>query len=228
MNYTVQIEREIEAQRIELGSHPVYMGVHNVSGLLRMMEFHIFAQFDYAEISKSTSEKLPWSFAPKSQQLATEYLDTMRSMGADMRSIDTYLSLKKSGVIPLDALRHCGARPEIVYFSTYSHWVAKRAPLHVALGIVAWAREHRVHETFIRALLESSKPLSGRLKPLDLFIPDYLAFPREKAAKTARLLLSDLCKEDDEKWYQVREHVQKTMRLRRRAWDGLLNELVIA
>ena len=228
MNYTVQIEREIEAQRVELGRHPVYMGVNNVSGLFRMMEFHVFAQFDYAEISKSISKKLPWSYALKSQQLATDYLETMRTMGADTRSIDTYLSLKKSGVSAPDALRHCGARNEIIQFSMYSHWVAKRAPLHVALGVVAWAREHRVHETFIRALLESSKPLSSALKSLDLFIPDYLAFPREKAAKTARFLLSEVCEEDVEKWYQVREHVQKMMRLRRRTWDGLLNELVIA
>lgn len=228
MNNLILIEREIDAQRSELDRHPVYQGVNNLAGLLRMMEFHVFAQWDYSEISKSISEKLPWSFAVSSKQLANDYVETMRAMGADTRSIDTFLSLKSSGVATPDALRHCGITKEILDFSLYSYWVSKRAPLHVQLGVVAWARDHRVHETFIRALLDSKKPLSNQLKPLDLFIPDYLAFPRDNVTKSAKILLSELCQDDPEKWYQVREHVQKSMRLRRRTWDGLLSELVIA
>lgn len=228
MNKLTLIEREIDAQRSELAQHPVYLGVNNLPGLLRMMEFHVFAQWDYSEISKSISEKLPWSFVSSSKQLAQDYVETMRAMGADTRSIDTFISLKKSGVATPDALRHCGISKEILDFSVYSYWVSKRAPLHVQLGIVAWARDHRVHETFIRALLNSKKPLSNCLKPLDLFIPDYLAFPRDNVAKSAKIILAELCQGDTEKWYQVREHVQKSMRLRRRMWDGLLNELVTA
>lgn len=227
MQYLKKTEAELDLQRHELVRHPVFMGVRNIAGLRRMMEYHVFAQYDFAVLNHAVARQIQWHYAAGAKELFQAYRGVMEDTGADTRAIDTFETLKRSNVAHADALRHCGAPQAVINYSTFSSQISGLAELHLLLALMAYARDHRVHETFIRALVEAPKPLADILKPLDHFIPDYLAFPREELYCDAREVLREYCGNDPEMWVQVREYSQKAMRLRRRVWDGLLNELVM-
>lgn len=228
MDHYSKIEDELEAQQNELKRHPVFMGVRNMQALRRMMEYHVFAQFDFAVINNAIAHQLNWSYAARAKEIFEEYLEIMVDMGAQTRAMDTFTTLKKSGVAHADALENCGAPTSVVELSKFQGNMSANGHPHILLGLLVFARDHRVHETYIRTLVDAPKPLSSALRPLDHFIPDYLAFPREDLYREASDLLRDFCGNDQELWYQVREYSQKAMRLRRRVWDGLLNEFVMA
>ena len=228
MDQLKKLEQELEVQQGELRRHPVFMCVRNAAGLRRMLEYHIFAQFDFAVLNNAVAHQMNWPYAARAKELFEEYLEIMVDMGAQTRAMDTFTTLKKAGVAHADALENCGAPVPVIEFSKFQGQMSARGSLHILLGILVFARDHRVHETFIRTLVDAPKPLASELKPLDFFIPDYLAFPREELYNEARELLRDICGNDEEMWYQVREYSQKAMRLRRRVCDGLLNELVMA
>lgn len=222
-----RVQNELKAQRDELKRHPVFMGVRNTAGLKRLMEYHVFAQLDFAVMNHAVSKQVNWPFAHQSKELFEAYSEVMIEMGCRTRAIDTFKTLKKAGVGHANALVNSGAPEACVNYSTYISGLCADAKPHILLGILAYTRDTRVQETFIRALVDSPKPLVAELKPLDLFIPDYLAFPGEELKRDAIEMLSEICGDDDELWYQVREYSQKAMRLQRRVWDGLLNELVM-
>lgn len=228
MDQYKKIEQELEAQQNELKRHPVFMGVRNIAALRRLMEYHVFAQFDFAVINNAVAHQLNWPYAAQAKEVFEAYLEIMVDMGASTRNMDTFTTLKKAGVAHADALDNCGAPAPVVELSKFQGNMSADGQLHILVGLLVFTRDHRVHETFIRTLVDAPKPLSDTLKPLDHFIPDYLAFPRQDLYREAADLLGDFCGNDGELWYQVREYSQKAMRLRRRVWDGLLNELVIA
>ncbi|MCX4527184.1 DUF3050 domain-containing protein [Streptomyces sp. NBC_01551] len=238
----------IEPARQKVLSHPLYHQLNTVDAVVTFMEHHVFAVWDFMSLLKSLQRQLtcvevPWvpSAATGSRRLINDivlveesdelgegftshfelYLDGMRQSGADTTRIDAFVGLLREGRPVPAALEEAGVPHPVAEFVGTTWEFIEHSPVHCQAAAFAFGREDLIPDMF-----DQVAALNAGLGSLSTFV-DYLRrhiqVDAEEHTPMAMQMLADLCGDDEVKWSECKETIDRALDARTRLWDGISN-----
>jgi hypothetical protein len=215
------------------------------------MEHHVFAVWDFMSLLKSlqrqlTCVELPWvpTGPTGSRRLINDivlveesdelqggfishfelYLAGMTQAGADRGAIDTFIDALRHKVDVPDALVKADVpAPSAEFVGTTWAFIAQ-APVHCQAAAFAFGREDLIPDMFEQVV----KVNANRGGQLDTFV-DYLArhieVDGEEHTPMAMQMLADLNGDDEAKWDECAQTVNRALEARVRLWDGIVRAI---
>ncbi|PYC88311.1 heme oxygenase [Streptomyces tateyamensis] len=223
---------------------------HQLSSLERVRTFqerHVFAVWDFMSLLKClqrqlTSVELPWlpSGPTASRRLINEivlveesdelgegyishfelYLDGMARAGAQTTAVDAFLRLLGGGSSVADAVKAAEVPSAAAEFMAVTWDVIDNAPVHCQAAAFAFGREDLIPEMFEQVIKIEDE--GGRLAVFKDYLARHIEVDGEQHTPMAMQMLIDLCGDDEERWTQCAETVQRALAARVALWDGIL------
>jgi hypothetical protein len=236
----------IEPSRQKVLSHAIYHQLTTVDAVVMFMEHHVFAVWDYMSLLKSLQRQLtcvevPWlpSAATGSRRLINDivlveesdeldegfishfelYLDGMRQAGADTSCIDAFIALLRAGC-PVDAaLAESGVPRSVAEFVGTTWDFIENSPVHCQAAAFAFGREDLIPDMFDQvAALNAGH---GSLAVFVDYLRRHIQVDAEEHTPMAMQMLADLCGDDETKWTECKETIDRALAARTRLWDGI-------
>ncbi|MEV6840665.1 DUF3050 domain-containing protein [Streptomyces sp. NPDC051133] len=236
----------IEPSRQKVLSHPIYSQLTSVDAVVTFMEHHVFAVWDFMSLLKSLQRQLtcvevPWvpSASTGSRRLINDivlveesdelgdgfishfelYLDGMRQSGADTARIDAFIGLLRAGRTVPAALREAGVPEPVAAFVGTTWDFIDNAPVHCQAAAFAFGREDLIPDMFDQvAALDAGH---GSLSTFVDYLRRHIQVDAEEHTPMAMQMLADLCGDDDTKWAECRDTIDRALAARARLWDGI-------
>jgi hypothetical protein len=243
-----KLKAQITPARDRVVAHPIYRALRTHEAIVTFMEHHVFAVWDFMSLLKSlqrslTCVELPWvptgptgsrrlindiTLVEESDELRGGfishfelYLEGMTEAGASRTAVDTFIASLRGGTDVLTALREAAVPGPSAEFTTTTWRFIQEAPVHCQAAAFAFGREDLIPDMFEQVV----KVNANQGGTLDTFV-DYLArhieVDGEEHTPMAMQMLADLCRDDDAKWDECAETVNRALDVRVRLWDGIL------
>lgn len=241
-----ELKDAIEPSRQKVLAHSIYHQLTSVDAVVTFMEHHVFAVWDFMSLLKTLQRRLtcvevPWvpSDAPESRRLINDivlveesdelgdgfishfelYVDGMRQAGADTSRIDAFITLLRQGRPVPAALQEADVPQPVADFVGTTWGFIDHSPVHCQAAAFAFGREDLIPDMF-----DQVAALNADLGSLSTFV-DYLRrhiqVDAEEHTPMAMQMLADLCGEDQTKWAECRETINRALAARAKLWDGI-------
>ncbi|RSM81651.1 DUF3050 domain-containing protein [Kibdelosporangium aridum] len=246
-----KLKAAIEPARQKVTSHPLYGQLNTVDAVVTFMEYHVYAVWDFMSLLKVLQRQLtcvevPWvpSALPESRRLINDitlveesdelgdgfishfelYVDGMRQAGADTSRIDAFIDLLRAGKPVLPSIKEADVPGPSAEFMTTTWTFIETAPVHCQAAAFAFGREDLIPDMF-----DQVAALNAEFGDLSTFV-DYLRrhiqVDAEEHTPMAMQMLADLCGDDDTKWAECEETINRALAARTKLWDGILGRIV--
>ena len=236
----------VEPARQRVIGHPLYRQLDSEAAVTAFMEHHVFAVWDFMSLLKSlqgnlTCVRVPWvpTGATGSRRLINDivlveesdelaggftshfelYLDGMREAGADTSRIDRFIGLLRAGRPVPPSLTAAQVPPASAAFVATTWEFIEGAPVHCQAAAFAFGREDLIPDMFDQVAALNEK--SGRLSTFVDYLRRHIQVDSEEHTPMAMRMLVDLCGQDDDKWRQCEETVNRAFAARIALWDGI-------
>jgi Protein of unknown function (DUF3050) len=240
------LQDAVAPSRQKVLSHPIYSQLTTVDAVVTFMEHHVFAVWDFMSLLKTLQRRLtcvevPWvpSAATGSRRLINDivlveesdelhdgfishfelYLDGMRQAGADTSRIDAFIALIRAGSPVGAALRDADVPPSVAAFVGTTWDFIEHSPVHCQAAAFAFGREDLIPDMF-----DQVAAIDAGLGSLSTFV-DYLRrhiqVDAEEHTPMAMQMLADLCGDDEARWAECRDTIDRALAARARLWDGI-------
>ena len=237
-----------EAARQRVTSHAIYQSLDTIEAVNTFMEHHVYAVWDFMSLLKSlqrqlTCVELPWvpSGPAGSRRLINDivlveesdelgggfishfelYLHGMRQSGADTGGIDALLDLLRAGTPVREALVSAGVPAPSAEFTRTTWGFIEQAPVHCQAGAFAFGREDLIPDMFDKVIKVSAR-YGDRLSTFCDYLARHIEVDGEQHTPMAMQMLADLCGDDDTKWQECADTINRALAARARLWDGIL------
>lgn len=250
-----QLTVEIQAKVDDIRNHGLYKEISDISQLQFFMEQHVFAVWDFMCLLKELHNRLvstraPW-FPPKdamganliSSILVEEegdlaedgvtyishydlYLESMKKIGANTNSINSFLEKVREGLAIGTALQSTSILPSTRNFveSTFSFFTMKTHELAAAF---VYGREALTTEMFIPLVKQlRGANLGSSLNTLIYYLERHIQLDSDEHFPKALQLLSNLIGEDEVKWRETKVAALHALDARKQFLSGVQAELV--
>ncbi|MFD6973482.1 DUF3050 domain-containing protein [Streptomyces sp. NBC_01310] len=236
----------IQPSRQKVLSHPIYHQLTSVDAVVTFMEHHVFAVWDFMSLLKSLQRRLtcvevPWvpSALTGSRRLINDivlveesdelgegfishfelYLDGMRQSGADTTRIDAFIALLRDGRSVPDALQEAGVPQSVSEFVGTTWDFIDHSPVHCQAAAFAFGREDLIPDMFDQvAALNAGH---GTLSTFVDYLRRHIQVDAEEHTPMAMQMLADLCGDDEVKWAECQDTIDRALAARTRLWDGI-------
>jgi hypothetical protein len=246
-----RLKNAIEPARQQVISHPLYHQLTTMDAVVTFMEYHVFAVWDFMSLLKTLQRGLTWIDVPwvpsgptSSRRLINDivlveesdelgdgfishfelYVDGMRQAGANTTRIDHFIGLLRAGEPVRPAIARAAVPRAAAEFVATTWEFIQNAPVHCQAAAFAFGREDLIPEMF-----EQVAALNAEYGELSRFV-DYLRrhiqVDSEEHTPMAMQMLADLCGDDDAKWAQCEETINRALAARTRLWDGIRTAVI--
>jgi hypothetical protein len=241
-----RLRTAVEPARKKVLSHQLYHELTGLGAVVTFMEHHVFAVWDFMSLLKTlqcslTCVRVPWipSGPTASRRLINDivlveesdefgdgfishfelYRDGMRQSGANTQPIDVFIELLRGGGTVIPTLKRAGAPGPAAEFVATTWEFIENPSVHCQAAAFAFGREDLIPEMF-----DQVAALNAELGVLTTFV-DYLRrhiqVDSEEHTPMAMQMLADLCGDDEGKWIECEETINKAYAARLQLWNGI-------
>jgi hypothetical protein len=248
-----KINNELSELRKNLLDHPLYTEVKSVEDFQAFMEQHIFAVWDFMSLLKSlqrglTRVELPWKpvGSPTTRRFINEivlgeesdidsngeiashfelYLDAMRQIGADTKTIQLFIEFIDNGKTIEEALQLVDVNQETREFVNFTFSVIQSNSIHRIASVFTFGREDLIPEMFIQILREMKSKGQTNISKLLYYLERHIEVDGDDHGPISLRMMEEVCGDDEQKWDEALASAKEAMQIRIKLWNGILYNL---
>jgi hypothetical protein len=245
MNPKIHIlNSNLKKYREEIVNHALYKKLNSIEDIAVMMEYHVYAVWDFMSLLKALQSLLTCTTSPwkpvgdgKIRQLVNSivleeesdvdkennplshyemYIDAMRQCGANISAIENFVSNVSATNIP-------SVNDGVDAFLKTTFDVIESNQTHKIASAFTFGREDLIPDMFTAIVEEYNTE-----KNLDKFVyylERHIELDGGEHGPLALELISNLCGDDDIKWKEVEETAIACLVARKKLWDSILANL---
>lgn len=250
------INKKLSPQREQLLKHSLYEKIKTVEDLNCFLENHVYAVWDFMSLLKALQSKLtctttPW-FATKNPEtrylineivLAEEsdlsidgrrqshyemYLEAMKDCGANTTEITTFLSEVNSLQNIFVAIKKSNLHPNIKAFLDFTFRVIEEGKTHEIAAAFTFGREDLIPSMFTLIIKSFQEHFPDKdLKKLIYYFERHVELDADEHGPMAMKMISELCGNDPQKWFEVEEVSKLALEKRIALWDAIEEQITL-
>ena len=230
--------------REEIVNHALYKKLNSVEDIAVMMEYHVYAVWDFMSLLKALQSLLTCTTSPwkpvgdgKIRQLVNSivleeesdvdkennplshyemYIDAMKQCGANTSAIESFVSNVSTTNIP-------SVNEGVDAFLKTTFDVIESNETHKIASAFTFGREDLIPDMFTAIVNEYNT--ENNLDKFVFYLERHIELDGGEHGPLALELISNLCGDDDNKWKEVEETAIACLVARKKLWDSILANL---
>ena len=230
--------------REEIVNHALYKKLNSVEDIAVMMEYHVYAVWDFMSLLKALQSLLTCTTSPwkpvgdgKIRQLVNSivleeesdvdkennplshyemYIDAMKQCGANTSAIESFVANVSATNIP-------SVNDGVDAFLKTTFDVIESNETHKIASAFTFGREDLIPDMFTAIVDEYNT--ENNLDKFVYYLERHIELDGGEHGPLALELISNLCGDDDNKWKEVEETAITCLVARKRLWDSILANL---
>ena len=240
----LEINKNIQSYKDAIVQHSLYKKMNSVEDIAILMEYHVYAVWDFMSLLKAlqsilTCTNSPWKPVGDTQirrlinSIVLEeesdvdsdgnpashyemYLDAMKQCGANTDPIENFVSTVSKNNIP-----KVNEGVDTFLKSTFD--IIDSGEVHKIASAFTFGREDLIPDMFT-AIVEGYNE-NNRLDKFVYYLERHIELDGGEHGPLALQLISDLCGNDDEKWAEVEKTAISCLTARKKLWDIVVDNL---
>ena len=230
--------------REEIVNHALYKKLNSVEDIAVMMEYHVYAVWDFMSLLKALQSLLTCTTSPwkpvgdgKIRQLVNSivleeesdvdkennplshyemYIDAMKQCGANTSAIESFVANVSATNIP-------SVNDGVDAFLNTTFDVINSNETHKIASAFTFGREDLIPDMFTAIVNEYNT--ENNLDKFVYYLERHIELDGGEHGPLALELISNLCGDDDNKWKEVEETAIACLVARKKLWDSILANL---
>ncbi|MDC1024979.1 DUF3050 domain-containing protein [Flavobacteriales bacterium] len=230
--------------REEIVNHALYKKLNSVEDIAVMMEYHVYAVWDFMSLLKALQSLLTCTTSPwkpvgdgKIRQLVNSivleeesdvdkennplshyemYIGAMKQCGANTSAIESFVSNVSSTNIP-------SVNDGVDAFLKTTFDVIESNATHKIASAFTFGREDLIPDMFTAIVNEYNT--ENNLDKFVYYLERHIELDGGEHGPLALELISNLCGDDEDKWKEVEETAIACLVARKKLWDSILANL---
>ena len=230
--------------RKEIVNHALYKKLNSVEDIAIMMEYHVYAVWDFMSLLKALQSLLTCTTSPwkpvgdgKIRQLVNSivleeesdvdkennplshyemYIDAMKQCGANTSAIESFVANVSATNIP-------SVNEGVDAFLKTTFDVIESNETHKIASAFTFGREDLIPDMFTAIVDEYNT--ENNLDKFVYYLERHIELDGGEHGPLALELISNLCGDDDNKWKEVEETAIACLVARKKLWDSILANL---
>ena len=230
--------------RKEIVNHALYKKLNSVEDIAIMMEYHVYAVWDFMSLLKALQSLLTCTTSPwkpvgdgKIRQLVNSivleeesdvdkennplshyemYIDAMKQCGANTSAIESFVANVSATNIP-------SVNEGVDAFLKTTFDVIESNETHKIASAFTFGREDLIPDMFTAIVDEYNT--ENNLDKFVYYLKRHIELDGGEHGPLALELISNLCGDDDDKWREVEETAIACLVARKKLWDSILADL---
>ena len=245
MNPKIKIlNSNLTKYREEIVNHALYKKLNSVEDIAVMMEYHVYAVWDFMSLLKALQSLLTCTTSPwkpvgdgKIRQLVNSivleeesdvdkennplshyemYIDAMKQCGANTSAIESFVANASATNIP-------SVNDGVDAFLNTTFDVIDSNETHKIASAFTFGREDLIPDMFTAIVNEYNT--ENNLDKFVYYLERHIELDGGEHGPLALELISNLCGDDDNKWKEVEETAIACLVARKKLWDSILENL---
>lgn len=249
----IETKTHLDEYRSVLVNHPLYNKINSIDAIQLFMETHVFAVWDFMSLLKRlqlelTCASIPWVPVgnPITRRLINEivfgeesdvdqngsavshfelYIKAMEDIGADTRSITSFIKNLKHGEPWEKALTNSNASQAAIQFVRNTMACVEHAPIHVVAGVFTYGREDLIPDMFISIVRELSEKGHSGAQTLVYYLERHIEIDGDEHGPMALQMIEELCEGDLTKKKESFQAAKQALESRIKLWDSIAENL---
>ena len=230
--------------REEIVNHALYKKLNSVEDIAIMMEYHVYAVWDFMSLLKALQSLLTCTTSPwkpvgdgKIRQLVNSivleeesdvdkennplshyemYIDAMKQCRANTSAIESFVANVSATKIP-------SVNDGVDAFLKTTFDVIESNETHKIASAFTFGREDLIPDMFTAIVNEYNT--ENNLDKFVYYLERHIELDGGEHGPLALELISNLCGDDDNKWKEVEETAIACLVARKKLWDSILANL---
>ena len=246
-------EEELAPYRKKLKEHELYSSIKSIENIQTFTEYHVFAVWDFMSLLKKlqlqlTCVSIPWKPKgfKKASRLINEivwgeesdldhngnsmshyemYLNSMALIKSDSSKIK---SLINNWDINLTAEKNIENENLPFFIKNFLKFTFKIISLdkpHITSAVFTFGREDLIPDMFINIVKTLNENNETKIGDLLYYLERHIEMDGDEHGPMALQMISELCKDDDEKWKEATAMSKKALEMRIKLWDYIESNL---
>ncbi len=247
------LKERVQSHREVLINHPVYSSLRSLNDLSIFMEHHVFAVWDFMSLLKSLQSSLTCTVVPwvpvgsaSTRYLINEivvgeesdvdqngqrmshfemYIKAMREVGCDTSGIGNFLASLQSGNSVSASLDNSAPVGAAEFVRDTFQFIEQGKP-HIVAAVFTFGREDLIPDMFLSLINEMSKEFPSKTETIRYYVERHIEIDGDHHSKLAYEMTAELCGEDDVKWEEATQTVEKALVSRKMLWDKVYDSIL--
>lgn len=244
------IDSKIQGQKNALLQHTLYEKIKTIDDLHQFLESHVYAVWDFMSLLKALQQKLtctttPW-FAtsnPETRYLINEivlaeesdlnlngkrlshfemYIEAMQSCGSNTADIKVFLQKVVENKNIFITINQSNLHPNVKAFLDFTFRVIEEGKTHKIAAAFTFGREDLIPNMFTEILKNFQQNFPNTdLSELIHYFERHIEIDADEHGPMAMKMITELCKDDQNKWAEVEETAIQALEKRIGLWDAI-------
>jgi hypothetical protein len=251
--YINTLLENIHPHRSRIINHPAYAKIKTIEDVVRFMEHHVFAVWDFMSLLKYLQKELTCTSVPwfpvgdadlrflineivtgEESDVNREgermshfemYRNAMLRLGADSNCIDSFLKALQDGSDLQSALQiaNAPAAAQKMVKSTFD--VIGTGKLHIVAAVFTFGREDLIPDMFHGIIQGMTNKYPAELSEFMYYLERHIEVDGGHHGQLALKMVEILCGEDPLKWQEAEEAVVQVLQARADLWTGVMAQV---
>ena len=253
MSHIQKLENDLSEHRNILINHKLYSNLDSKEKLVKFMENHVFAVWDFMSLIKAlqnnlTCVEVPWT--PNKNNLAGRlvndivlaeesdidlngntkshfelYLDSMSQIGASTDLINSFILKIIESKSYSKSVNEIDINKAVKNFMDFTFDIIATNKNHVIASVFTFGREDLIPDMFIEIVKKLSSSNEIKADNLIYYLERHIEIDADEHGPMALKMIEELCGNDEKKWEEATTASIEALNMRIKLWDSI-NEII--
>ena len=253
MSHIQKLENDLFEYRNILINHKLYSNLDSKEKLVKFMENHVFAVWDFMSLIKAlqnnlTCVEVPWT--PNKNNLAGRlvndivlaeesdidlngntkshfelYLDSMSQIGASTDLINSFILKIIESKSYSKSVNEIDINKAVKNFMDFTFDIIATNKNHVIASVFTFGREDLIPDMFIEIVKKLSSSNEIKADNLIYYLERHIEIDADEHGPMALKMIEELCGNDEKKWEEATTASIEALNMRIKLWDSI-NEII--